>query len=91
MHWGEKLLRGKSYLLGSSPMAASRRGLTAPAHTATGIAPDSHRISSFRPLRKTAEHDAAYLVGEVNIAPLFLSCQALGENFSCIVFALVVG
>ena len=50
VHWGGSLrLRHLPYLLGF-PMAASRRGQKAPALTATGVAPDSNRISSFQRL-----------------------------------------
>ena len=41
---GAEALRPSPYLLGF-PMAASRRGRNAPAFTATGVAPDSDRIS----------------------------------------------
>ena len=60
---GETLLRSLPYLLGF-PMAASRRGQKTPALTATGVAPDSNRISLFLRLTRRvslhAEHDAAY-------------------------------
>jgi hypothetical protein len=63
VHWGGSLhLRRLPYLLGF-PMAASRRGQKAPALTATGVAPDSNRISLFQRLTIVslhAEHDAAY-------------------------------